>query len=338
MIPNIFISSTIDDLRYLREAIRDAVVELAYNPIMSESGGVGYIQQGRASGACYIAIKQCQLAVLIIGKRYGSLSEDGISVTHKEFLTAQENELPMITFVDSEVMHYKKVFDTDPNAPLWDKFPHMDQPKLTFAFLTDVMKAPTHNGLIEFSSASEVKQRLKQQIAHHMGDLLAGTIRPIKGDVSEILAEVKTLRNLISKAEEKKQAGSEIVSGSDRYYTALRFLLDERQREYTKFMEVLFGDLDLAVKHIVDSQSLDQVIKGAGATIETVPEDFDYQNLIGSLPVTAAPSQVRYMSKGQYGAWALLGGRRVKMTPMMREHLEQQQKALSAKLATKAKS
>jgi hypothetical protein len=253
-------------------------------------------------------------------------------------LTAQENELPIISFVDSEVMHYKKVFDAEPNAPLWDKFPHMDQPKLTFAFVAEVLKAPTHNGLIDFSSASEVKQHLKQQIAHYVGDMLAGTIRPIKGDVSDILAEVKTLRKLISQAEGKKQAGSEIISGSDRYYTALRFLLDERQREYTKFMEVLFGDLDLAVIHIVDAQSLDQVLKGAGATIETVSEDFDFRNLIGNVPATGAPSQVRYMSKGQYGAFAILGGRRVQMTPMMREHLEQQQQALSAKLATKTKS
>lgn len=31
MIPNIFVSSTVEDLRYLRDGLRDAIVELAYN-------------------------------------------------------------------------------------------------------------------------------------------------------------------------------------------------------------------------------------------------------------------------------------------------------------------
>jgi hypothetical protein len=41
MIPNIFISSTISDLRYLRDGLREAVSELAYHPVMSEHGEIG---------------------------------------------------------------------------------------------------------------------------------------------------------------------------------------------------------------------------------------------------------------------------------------------------------
>ncbi|MCJ7812359.1 DUF4062 domain-containing protein, partial [bacterium] len=44
MIPNVFISSTIKDLHYLRDAIRDLVKELGYRPIMSEYGDIGYIE------------------------------------------------------------------------------------------------------------------------------------------------------------------------------------------------------------------------------------------------------------------------------------------------------
>ena len=331
MIPNIFISSTIADLHYLRETIRDAVLELGYNPVMSEYGGVGYIQQGRASEACYIAVKQCQMAVLIIGKRYGLPVEGGISVTHQEFLTSRENELPMITFVDAEVMNYKKVFDTDPEAMIWDKFPHMDQPRSTFGLVAEVLKAPTYNGLIEFSTAAEAKQRLKQQIAHYVGDRLSGLVRPIKGDVSEILAEVKTLRNLITQAEAKKNAGSEIVSGSDRYYNALRFLLDERRRDYTKFVEVLFGDLDVAVKHIVQADSLEQILAAAGATLEVAPGAFDFRSFVEK----EHPDQLRYACQGAFGAWGLFGGKKIIMNPSMRDHLNDQQHALRAKLDTK---
>jgi len=43
MIPNIFISSTIKDLKYLRDAIRELISEIGYKPIMSEHGEVGYL-------------------------------------------------------------------------------------------------------------------------------------------------------------------------------------------------------------------------------------------------------------------------------------------------------
>ena len=289
-------------MQHLREAIRDTVADLGYNPVMSEYGGVGYINQGQASNACYIAIKQCHLAVLVIGKRYGSVTEDGISVTHKEFLAASENEIALITFVDSDVMKFKKVFDADPKAALWEKFPHMDQPKLTFQLVTDVMKAPTYNALIEYSTASEVKQRLKQHFAHYVGDRLGGTIRPIMGEVSDILAEVKTLRNLITQAEAKKQAGADIVAGSNRYYTTVRFLLDDRRSDYKKFVEVLFGDIDVAVKRIADAESLDQVMEAAGAVVEMLPEGFDPRSLLGN----EGGRHMRFMSHGQYGVWLFM--------------------------------
>ena len=46
MIPNVFISSTIEDLHYLREGLRDAVNDLAYRPVMSDYGEVGYNFRG----------------------------------------------------------------------------------------------------------------------------------------------------------------------------------------------------------------------------------------------------------------------------------------------------
>jgi hypothetical protein len=41
MIPNMFVSSTIDDLHHLRDAVRDTLEEMALTPVMSEYGDVG---------------------------------------------------------------------------------------------------------------------------------------------------------------------------------------------------------------------------------------------------------------------------------------------------------
>jgi hypothetical protein len=172
---------------------------------------------------------------------------------------------------------------------------------------------------------------LKQQIANYVGDRLAGVVRPIKAEVSDILAEVKTLRNLITQSEARKHDGARIVSVSDRYYTALRFLLEERMREYTKFVEILFGNLDVAVTQIVDAENLDDVLKAAGATLEEFPEANDFRTFVDR----QGQNQLRYASQGTYGLWALFGGKKVLMNAMMSDHLNDQQHALRAKLTTR---
>ena len=67
MAPTVFISSTIEDLHHVRDAIRETVSELGYQPIMSEHGGVGYMNETAADVACYQTVKECQLMILIIG-------------------------------------------------------------------------------------------------------------------------------------------------------------------------------------------------------------------------------------------------------------------------------
>ena len=68
MEPNVFISSTIKDLKYLRDTIRKTIKELGYNPIMSDYGEIGYLPSLSAEESCYLAIKDCQLVIVIIGK------------------------------------------------------------------------------------------------------------------------------------------------------------------------------------------------------------------------------------------------------------------------------
>jgi hypothetical protein len=104
MIPNIFISSTIQDLHHLRDAIRETIIELGYNPVMSDYGDIGYLPTASATESCYLTVRDSQLAVLIIGKRYGSLASNGLSITHNEFLTMKAEERPIITLIDREVL------------------------------------------------------------------------------------------------------------------------------------------------------------------------------------------------------------------------------------------
>ena len=66
MAPNIFISSTILDLADLRESIRDLLLDIGYNPVMSEYGEIGYLPSSSAEDSCYLALRDCQLAIVTL--------------------------------------------------------------------------------------------------------------------------------------------------------------------------------------------------------------------------------------------------------------------------------
>lgn len=139
MIPNIFVSSTIEDLHHLRDGVRDTVAELGYTPVMSEYGDIGYLPRVSVEDSCYHSLTECQIAIVIIGKRYGSLSKSGLSITENEFNAAKEAKLPVITLIDQEVLAFKRVFDAQPDGDKPQHFPGMDLPAKTFVFTQGVM-------------------------------------------------------------------------------------------------------------------------------------------------------------------------------------------------------
>jgi hypothetical protein len=291
MIPNIFVSSTIADLHYLRDALRDAVVDLAYRPIMSDYGEVGYLAASTAADSCYRSVAQCQMVVLIVGRRYGSVDNQGISVTHREFLTAREKGLPIVSFVEADVLSFKQVYDADPKAVLWDKFDRMDNPRATFKLLDEVRSSPTFNACIGFTSAGEAKRLLKLQIADFVGERLAEIVRPLKTEVQDVLAEVKVIRQeLQSKAGASKEM--------DRYARILRFLLDDRSANFRKLLEQLFTDLDAAIPIVLRSASFEGIVTESNHKLEVNDDDSFHKGVFSGMPER---ERVKYGHSGMEG-------------------------------------
>jgi hypothetical protein len=266
MTPNVFISSTIADLHYLRDALREAVEDLAYRPVMSDYGDVGYISSTTAVDSCYRTVRQCQLVVLVVGRRYGTPDKDGLSITHREFLTAQDSRIPIITFVESEVLSFKQVFDADPKADLWKKFQGMDNPEATFGLINLVRASPQFNGMIPFSSAMDAKRTLKKQIADFVGERLSDIVIPVRTEVQNVLAEIKGLRSELERAGTAKTS-PEIT----RQTTAFRFLLDDRAANFKKFVERLFGELDPAIPHLLSCKDVNSLVEKSGRKLTVEP-------------------------------------------------------------------
>ncbi|HEY5344891.1 MAG TPA: DUF4062 domain-containing protein, partial [Verrucomicrobiae bacterium] len=259
MIPNVFISSTIEDLHYLREGLRDAVNELAYRPVMSDYGEVGYLNPETAAESCYRSVKECQIAVIIIGCRYGNATaEGGISITHREFRTAREEGIPLIALVEKEVLSFKKVFQANKDQNPLTNFPRMDNPALTFALLDEITTSEAFNGLIPFTNVAEAAMLLKKQIADLVGQILTKVFSPMRAEIKDVLAEIKTIRQEF--AVHQKQ--------DPRFLQIIRYIIDENRSKGFKYLiEHTIGPIDKAVPLILEADSFDDFVKKSGWTL-----------------------------------------------------------------------
>lgn len=261
MIPSVFISSTISDLQHLREALKDTVQELAYRPVLSEFGDIGYLPHTSAEDSCYLTMRDCQMAILIVGKRYGSVSDNGMSVTNNEFLAARENTIPVICLVDREVLSYKKVYDATGEGQAQPTFPGMDAPRKTFSLIQEIMDAPVNNGILPFGSVAEARGLLKTQLAHVFGELLRSRYDPVKAGIKDVLSEVMTLR------QELKNKGMD----PQPFLRATRFLLDDANKKLREFVEGISGSVEIAVPILLKCRTFEDYL--TATETETIVDD-----------------------------------------------------------------
>jgi Domain of unknown function (DUF4062) len=271
MIPNVFVSSTIQDLHHLRDAIRDVVTELGYTPFMSEYGDLGYLPDTTAEKSCYRMMEQCQLAIIVIGKRYGSPGSAGVSVTHNEFRTARERGIPVICLIDHEVLAFKRLYDVAAGREPFVKL-GMDAPDDTFNFIRDVTSSPVNNSVLGFATVADARFHLKRQLAHLFGELLRTRFDSTRAEIKDILSELKTLRHDLKSIGTKEHPG---------FLKAVRFLVDDSTSgtAYRRLLAVLSRPVDAAVPQLISAQSFDTVVEqftGKGvATFQPNYKNFD---------------------------------------------------------------
>jgi hypothetical protein len=95
----VFVSSTYIDLIDERKELVQALLELDCIPAGMEMFPASNEDQWSLIKR---VIDECDYYVLIIGNRYGSLSDEGISYTEKEYDYAVETGVPTLAFIHSE--------------------------------------------------------------------------------------------------------------------------------------------------------------------------------------------------------------------------------------------
>lgn len=261
MIPNIFISSTVEDLRYLRDAVREDIDKLGYIPRMSEYGDIGYSPYSSVENSCYKSMKECQIALLIVGKRYGEPKGNDISVTHNEFRVAREHQIPIICLIDREVLTSKKIFDANKNKQQLT-IPGMDYPEKTFSFIEEIIVSPINNAYLDFSDVAGARDHIKKQLAHMFGDFLKKRIDPLKSDIKDVLSEIKGLRYELK----PKKDQDNII-----FMKAIRLLLDDNYKQYQVVVQHLYDTIENSISDLIKSSTFGDFIEHAtGEAVELI--------------------------------------------------------------------
>lgn len=96
----VFISSTFADLEDERKGVMEAIIELDCFPAGMEMFPASNMEQFE-----YIksVIDESDYYVIIVAGRYGSIADDGISYTEKEFDYAKEKGIPILAFVKKDI-------------------------------------------------------------------------------------------------------------------------------------------------------------------------------------------------------------------------------------------
>ena len=96
----VFISSTYEDLKSERKAVEETIIRAGDIPVGMEAFPAVDSEQFEFIKT---VIRSCDYYVLIIAGRYGSLADDGLSYTEKEFRYAVECGIPALVFVRDEI-------------------------------------------------------------------------------------------------------------------------------------------------------------------------------------------------------------------------------------------
>jgi hypothetical protein len=174
--PNVFISSTFYDLRYIRENLMFFVRSLGYNPILSERGTIFFDPEQSAAEAAIAEVLNCQMLVLIIGGRFGTeLGDTDRSVTNAEYQHAIKMQIPVFALVEQGAFSDYEVWRANSDVALLENvtFPNVDDLRV-FQFIDEVRSQLVNNALKPFADFADIENYLRSQWASLLHSFLAG--------------------------------------------------------------------------------------------------------------------------------------------------------------------
>jgi len=162
----IFISSTYFNLKDLRAEIAKALKEWGYTPIWNESPDFPTKPGLHSHDICLDVVKECDIYLLIIDKRYGGTyagnkyPKEDISITWYETKIALQEHKEIHIFVRDEVWNERPTYKKNLEEGIIITPHHVDTPKV-FEFIDFIIHQPRDNWINTFKNSVELKEKLK---------------------------------------------------------------------------------------------------------------------------------------------------------------------------------
>jgi hypothetical protein len=178
----VFVSSTFYDLKYIRANLEGFIKTFGYEPVLFESGDIGFHPDLPLDESCYKEIENSHMQILIIGGKYGSPATNQLdkkideveqvvdSVTKREFLAALELNIPVYFFVDNGVLSEYSTYKLNKGSKAI-KYAHVDNENV-FKLIELIYKRGAGNLVNGFSKFEDISNSLKNQWSHLFTELL----------------------------------------------------------------------------------------------------------------------------------------------------------------------
>ena len=193
----VFISSTYVYLKEERQAVTKAVMDLDCIPAGMELFPAADQQQLEF---IYKIIDDCDYYILIVGNRYGSLNDEGISYTQKEYEYAIRKNIPVIAFIRNldettlnnsdhpERLHdFRSMIQMGRITKPWDEISEL--PSAVMASLTRAIKITPGVGWIRGDKAAS------NEILNDINELRKENDN-LKKKISELMPPAPDLNNI----------------------------------------------------------------------------------------------------------------------------------------------
>jgi len=283
----IFISSTFRDLIDERQAVLKSILELGHMPAGME---LFPASDDTAWDLIKDIIDESDYYVLIVGGRYGSLDEEGISYTEKEYDYAIKTKKAVISLLHQNPDNLPRdKTETDENA--WEKLKRFRE------------KVENKHTCVYWNSADELKARviigLTSETKRHPA---IGWVRADKVPTESTLAEVLSLKRKLSEveAELKKSRTTpppgteELMQGDDTFKMKVSFEAmplggnwgDEKK--YTASISPSWNELFAGIAPVMINEATESALRSAfksyltsisSSEFEKHPELKDYHKL-----------------------------------------------------------
>ena len=160
--PVVFVSSTCYDLSQVREDLKDFISDdYGFEPMLSEFDSfpidpcIGTFENCLSNVDNY-----ADIFVLVVGNRYGYVTESGKSITNLEYLHAKAKGIPIFVFVSKQKYNTLPLWRANKNG---DFSSVVDNIKI-FEFVSDIYDE-AHQWIYTFDNVRDIKKTLKNQFS-----------------------------------------------------------------------------------------------------------------------------------------------------------------------------